>query len=114
MVSNANITLIETPTVGPGGEVTAWTTAATAIPVLADQVRNSQRWTLGAVVREAELVVYARLADLGGRTPSPDDRLTVAMEESGETLRRRVVYVRRFEKAGGLSHLEVYLGIETR
>ncbi len=111
MLENATITRIDriTGTNPMGGEIVA-TGATVAIGCFADEVTNSQRFTLGAVIKNADRVVYVEkdaLDQAGEDPPAEGDRITVALEDEAAMTGRILVLKDRV--LDGLAHFECYL-----
>jgi hypothetical protein len=108
MLTNATITAVLTPgTPDPGG-VIAYTSAAVSARAAVDEATQSQRWVLGATIKDADRVVYVLKDELTGVTLDAGMRLTVLVDR-GTSATFEIVYVRERTLGGGdVDHWEVF------
>jgi hypothetical protein len=87
------------------------TGAGVSVRCLMGEPTFSQRTALGEVIQDATAVCYVEKAGYAATTPAKGQRMTVAIDGGGATT-YRVVHVKDWTKAGGLSHWECFLRTE--
>jgi hypothetical protein len=108
MLTNAAILRIDVPSGSTPQGTRTWTNGATmsGMRIVLDEVKRSQSWGLGEVVKDAEACAYVP----DGLGLIIDETMRVTMQLDGEAARTyQVVYVRHRVKEGGLSHREVFV-----
>jgi len=77
-----------------------------------DGLTSRQRYTLGAIIEDADLICYVqRAALLGEAAPDDGDRLVLLPDGQSESYEADVVTVidRRLPGGGGNTHIEIFL-----
>lgn len=110
MIVNATLSRIDTPSgATPAGGVTYATGAAVSVRCALTEPTYAQRYTLGAAIESATAVLYVPRAAVAA--VAQGQRVVVAVDGSAART-YRVVHVREWVKAGGLSHWEAFLQTE--
>ena len=73
-----------------------------------DGLTNSQKWKLGATIKDAAMVLYIPAGVIGGAAIVPGDRMTVQYEGDTVQTNAQVLQVNP-RMLAGISHLEMYL-----
>ena len=108
MIRNGTLASIAIKTgVTAGGDPVYASPATLDVRICVSLPTRQQRYALGAVIAEADAVLYMLLDELGETAVGLGDKVTV-VNRRGETVQYEVLHVRTMDKAGGLSNVEVF------
>lgn len=113
MLTNATITRIDRAgTADATGRPRMTAGSAVSIHCALDAISSRQRFTLGAVIEDADQVVFVQRQALIGAAPVNGDQLIILPDGSTTSHTVRVITAgdRIAPSGGAMSHLELYVG----